>query len=148
MTDRLVKFENVDAAIAEIEQLRHGCTPTGNWSLPQACWHLNQILTYFMTTPARTPMETPPGGPEKLAAILSAGAIPSGIQSPERVLPPANCTDADVTAFITTLQKFKTFAGPFPPHRLFGAMTPEEGKKLNLIHIAHHLSKLIPAAEG
>jgi hypothetical protein len=148
MSDRSLQFENIDGAIAEIEKLRGGCKQTGNWSLPQACWHLNKALTFVMSGAPAAPMETPPDGPQRLAMILGTGKIPGGVQAPERVIPPTTCEDCEVAALITTLEKFKKFDGPFPPHRLFGPLTPEQWQKVNLIHVAHHLSKLVPTTQG
>jgi len=146
-TPRKLRFANVDEAIAEIQRLRKGCTRAGNWSLAQACWHLNTILRYLMK-----PGEFPPDTAEQQARrpiferILATGEIPSGIQAPEHITPPADCDASAIDALIEALTASKSFAGPFAPHRLFGNLTHDEMTRHNLIHCARHLGHLIPTA--
>lgn len=40
--------------------------------------------------------------------------------------------------------RFKAYTGGVHPSPLFGKMSLEEAKKLQLVHCAHHLSFLIP----
>jgi Protein of unknown function (DUF1569) len=141
---RTLQFSSVDEVLADIATLRQGYTQSGNWSLPQACWHLNKALTYFMTPFTGVPPVPTEQARQALQQVLAAGKIPGKIDAPETALPPGDCSDADVTKFVETLNRYKTFQGPYAPHRIFGTMTPEQGQRLSLIHIAHHLSFLSP----
>jgi hypothetical protein len=139
-----LRFADADAVIADIHRLQAGCIKTGNWTLAQACWHLNFALRYFMSPGPHAEVPATAENRQRLEAILSGGKIPGGIQSPDQAVPPPTAGDADIEAFIATLARFKTFNGPFAPHRLFGKLTLEQGRKLALTHSAHHLSYLVP----
>jgi hypothetical protein len=145
---RALRFNSSDEVIADIERLRSvPLVRAGNWSLEQACWHLNVALNYFMS-PGPHPMpNAPPEARENLKRILAGGQIPNGIRSPDQAVPPDVCSADSVDRFIQTLRRLKTFEGPFAPHRLFGPLTLDEGRRLALIHSAHHLSYLIPVSE-
>ena len=139
-------FNSADDVIADVKNLRNGWEQTaGQWSLPQICWHLNIAMQSGMT-PIEGAIETPEQTAMKprLQALLTAGKITGFIPAPERALPPADAGDADINTFLATLDKFKTYPGPFGLHRLFGKMTDDEARRLQLIHCAHHLSYLAP----
>ena len=56
---RQLKFTSADEAIADLERLRVGHErTTGNWTLAQACWHLN-VTTQFVMRPGPYPADTP-----------------------------------------------------------------------------------------
>ncbi len=141
-----LKFENADAVVADIHQLRRGYRQTANWNLPQICWHLNMAMQTSMRPGPHEPIAVDEQRKAMFARILTGGHIPQGIQAPERAVPPANAPDASIDEFIGTLGKFKTFSGPFAPHRLFGSITDSDWIKLHLIHCAHHLGHLVPNA--
>jgi hypothetical protein len=42
------------------------------------------------------------------------------------------------------ISHYKASAGPVIPHRLFGPLTKAEWDRLQLIHVAHHLSFAVP----
>lgn len=141
-----LRYENVDQVIADVKNLRRGWEHTaGQWTLAQACWHLG-----FAMRASMTPGPDVPETPEQLAmkprkdAILAAGRLPMTIQSPERALPPPDAGEEAIDSFLATLEKYKSYPGPFAPHRLFGKLTDDEARRLALIHCAHHLSYLAP----
>jgi hypothetical protein len=43
------------------------------------------------------------------------------------------------------ISHYKASPGPVIPHRLFGPLTKAEWDRLQLIHVAHHLSFAVPA---
>ena len=141
-----LSFADIDAIIADIRRLQRGYVKTGNWTLAQACWHLNATTSYLMSPPPADAAPTPPDAAQRLAAIFAAGKIPDGLVAPEKVVPPEKCGDDSIEAYIATLQRLKTFAGPFTPHRLFGQFTAEQAKKHTLLHATRHLSFLVPTA--
>jgi uncharacterized damage-inducible protein DinB len=141
---RTLQFSSIDEVLADIAALREGYTQSGNWSLPQACWHLNASVNHFMAPFVGTPPVVTEQMRQALQQVLMTGKIPDRLDAPEKAVPPGRCTDADVATFVETLQKYNKFSGPFAPHRLFGAMSIEQRQRHTLIHIAHHLSFLSP----
>jgi hypothetical protein len=147
-TRRPVKFASADDVVADVQRLRSvPYTRSGNWSLEQACWHLNFVTNYFMSPGPHPIPNTPPDAHQNLKSVLAGGQIPTGIRSPDPALPPEACSPDAVDSFIATMQRFKDFPGPFAPHRLFGSLTLEEGRQLTMIHCAHHFSYLVPDSE-
>jgi hypothetical protein len=140
-----LSFADEDAAIADIEQLREGNARTGGWTLGQVCWHLDKTIQARMQ-----PGPFPPNTPEQDARrpiyeqVMASGKLPQGLIAPEHLVPPGDAGDESIDACITTLRQFKNFKGPIAPHRLFGHMSDADAHKQNLIHVAHHLSHLVP----
>ncbi len=75
--------------------------------------------------------------------MLSSGRLPSGIEAPKPVLPPATAGEADIDAFLATVVKLDGELLPVE-HRLFGGVTGDEIRKLQLIHCAHHFGHFRP----
>jgi hypothetical protein len=142
---RELNFDSVDALIADVERLRRGYTRAGNWSLAQACWHLRAAMEFLMR-PGPYPAATPEQEARRpmVEGVLATGRLPTGIQAPETVVPPADCTDADIDGFVERARLFNAHPGPYAPHRLFGQLAVDEMRRLQLIHAAHHLSYLVP----
>jgi len=140
-------FNTEDDVIADVQRLRRGYAQAGSWSLPQTCAHLDKAVQFRMQ-PGPFPAETPEQAKRKEAipALLTARQIPEGLQAPEPMLPPADCGDESIDAFMATIEKYKRFPGPTAPHRIFGQLAEPDARRLNLIHCAHHLSYLTPTA--
>ena len=138
------RYPSIDALISDLRRLERGYVKTGNWSLPQMCFHLNQTTNYLMSPGPHNTSPAPADGPAKLKAILASGQIPGGIEAPQHFLPADDCADASVEELIATLERLKSFAGPFAPHRLFGELSVEDGHRIVLLHAARHLSFLVP----
>jgi hypothetical protein len=141
-----LKFQTVDDAIADVQNLRKGWVQTsGQWTLPQICWHLNMATQTVMA-----PGPQAPDTPEQVAArprlktILEEGRITAVPPAPQRAIPPADAGDEAIDAFLATLEKLKNFPGPFGPHRIFGTIPDDDMRRLALIHCAHHLGYLAP----
>ena len=140
-----LRFADEDAAIADIEQLRRGYARTGGWTLAQICWHLDKTVNLRMQ-PGPHPANTPEQDARRpmYEQVMASGKLPKGIVAPDAIVPPADAGDEAIDACIATLRRFKAFAGPVAPHRLFGHMSDADAHKQNLIHVAHHLSHLVP----
>lgn len=144
---RELNFNSEDDVIAAVSELRRGYAQAGGWSLPQMCAHLDKSVQFRMQ-----PGPFPPTTPEQkarasqLRKTLASGRLPDGIVAPDPMMPPADCGDEAIDAFIATLTRFKTFPGPIAPHRIFGELSDADARRLNLIHCAHHLSYLTPTA--
>jgi hypothetical protein len=124
-------------------QLRRGYTKVGNWSLEQICWHLNTVMTFTMRPGPHDAVAVDETAKATLAKILAGQPLPQ-VTAPERVVPPADAGTDAIDQFLATIERFKTFTGPYAPHRLFGDMPFSDYQRLHLIHSAHHLSHLIP----
>jgi len=140
-----VSYASEDDVINDVKRLRHGYKQAGSWNLPQVCAHLDKAVQFRMQPGPFAP-DTPEQAKnkEKIPGILAAGTIPEGIKAPEPMLPPADCGEASIDAFLVTIEKYKRFPGPTAPHRIFGMLEERDARKLNLIHCAHHLSYLTP----
>jgi hypothetical protein len=146
---RELNFDTPADVIADVERLRGApaCDRCGNWTLEQACWHLN-IATNSVMDGAGAPRV--PNTPEQdamwpaLEQVFATGKIRSGVQGPPRATPPADAPPGAVDEFIATLRRFEAFPGPFGAHRLFGNLSDDQVRRLTLIHAAHHLSHFVP----
>jgi len=142
---RVLSFNTEDDVIVEVQRLRRGYTQAGAWSLPQMCAHLDKAVQFGMQPGPFAP-DTPEQlkDKERVPGILATGKLPEGIKAPEPMLPPADCGDESIDAFLVTIEKYKRFPGPTAPHRIFGKLAEPDARRLNLIHCAHHLSYLTP----
>ena len=140
-----LSFASTEDAIRDIERLSRGYSKCGSWSLPQTCWHLEAVLRFRMV-----PGPFPPNTAEQdarrpvLAQILANGTLPTKIEAPAQALPPAKADDSMIATAIAALRKWDSYSGDIAPHRLFGHLTRNEARRLNLVHAAHHLSYLVP----
>jgi hypothetical protein len=142
---RRLKFADVDAVAAEVGRLRKGYTRAGNWSLPQACRHLQWAMQYSMKpAPERKNVETTRFQWVLLKIILASGKIPAGVQTPERIVPTEDTPEAAIDEFLAALEELKNFTGEFSPHPLLGPIKRRDYVRLHLIHCAHHLGFLSP----
>ena len=144
-----VNYRTEDEVIADVQRLRRGYAQAGAWSLPQMCAHLDKAVQFRMQPGPFAP-DTPEQIEKKrqIPGILAAGKLPDGIPAPEPMLPPADCGEASIDAFVVTIERYKSFPGPTAPHRIFGQLAEPDARRLNLIHCAHHLSYLTPTATG
>ncbi len=140
-----ISFPNEEAVVLEINHLRNGHDRAGNWTLAQVCDHLDKAIQMRMQ-PGSFPPNTAEqeSRKEMFATILKTGQLPDGIEATGPMLPPPECGEDSIDACVARIRQFATFAGPIAPHRLFGHLTDEQARKLNLIHCARHLSFLVP----
>ncbi|MBC7783000.1 MAG: DUF1569 domain-containing protein [Burkholderiales bacterium] len=139
-----LKFDDLDQVAADIQTLRNGYRKSGNWTLAQVCWHLDQAMQLRMKSTPMVP-NTPEQDARKplLEQVLATGALPPGLVAPDSLTPPT-VGETAIDAALETIQKFKNFPGPITQHRLFGNLPDATARRLNLIHCAHHLSHLVP----
>ena len=145
MTERRkLKFADTAAAAAEVERLRKGYTQVGEWTLPQACKHLDMAIRYSMKpAPGRNIKKTfVKWG--LLRLILGLGRIPAGIAAPKHINPPDETPDSAIDDFLGALREMKDFTGEFAPHPMLGKIKRRQYVRLHLIHCAHHLGFLRP----
>ncbi len=142
---RPLVFENCFDVIADVNHLRRGCTPGGNWTLAMVCKHLDTAMKFAMR-PGPYPENAPVQNQNRpaLEDILATGMLPAGIPAPAEAVPPIDTPDSAIDDFLVTLRAYEARTDPYAPHRLFGNLKRFEARKLALIHCAHHLSHLLP----
>lgn len=153
---RVLKFNSLDDALAEARGLlQSGYTMLGQWDLGQICGHcadwlrfpadgyphaaipLNAILWALKSTI----------GPSMRRKIVREGGFRAGKPTmPQTIKPRGQLNDeAGVAALQSAAARFQQHSGPWHASPLFGTMSRDEHLQLQLIHLAHHLSFLIPA---
>jgi hypothetical protein len=155
MERRKLQLGNLDEAVEEAEQLlAKGYRSTGNWNLAQTLGHCSDWL--------RFPMDGYPRAKFPVNFLLAIARWTIGKSASRKLLrdrtfPPGRPTMSetvkqplatqDATAlkdFKQTVERFKSFTGQPQASPLFGALTYDQHLELQLIHIQHHLSFLIP----
>jgi Protein of unknown function (DUF1569) len=140
-----LRYSSETDLLADVSRLRKGYKQTATWNLQQICCHLAKAMEFSMR-PGPFPEVTDEQRARRgvLDSVLASGQLPGGINAPDPMMPPADCTDAEIDRMLLTLEKARTYPGPFGPHRLFGPLTNDEARRLRFIHAAHHFSYLIP----
>ncbi len=152
---RFVSFDNWDEVLDELHRLQTGgYQAVGKWNLAQICKHLNDWLSFPMDgfPVAPLPMRwmlmvlRVGFGKRLLRGILEKGRMASGGPTMNNtVYPSDSATDADaVRQLEDTIRRFDNFRGNIHPSPVFGAMDKATAARLQLVHMAHHLSFLIP----
>jgi hypothetical protein len=148
VTPRDLQFVNFDEALAEVDRLhRDGYERAGNWGLAQVCDH----LTYFIDCSLDGAKFRVPWllrvlfGRKLLRRILASGRMRAGAFTPQRPLPlPGTNEEAAIARFRAAVQRLLAHPGEMHDSPFFGYLTPEEWRRLHLIHSAHHLGFLKP----
>ena len=145
---RPLQIDSFDALRAEVARLRAGYARAGQWSLEQACYHLEHSMISAMRPVPYVP-NTPEqdGRRELFAGVMRDAKIPDGLVAPPDTAPPSDVPGETIDSFLETIDRLERHAGPFSPHRLFGNLPPDVRKRHQLVHAAHHLSFLIPTAK-
>jgi hypothetical protein len=144
---RALRYPDFNAVKTDVQNLRtKDYQQLGNWTLSQIAWHLNKAFEFPLNTPATDPTDEQRAFRPALEQFLSTGSLPAGIKAPDIAVPPATANDSDVDALLATLDRAAAHNRP-AQHRRFGPLTAEEFHRLSLLHCAHHLSYLLPAAE-
>jgi hypothetical protein len=143
---RRLKFDSIDEVIAEIARLRPGYRQLRNWNLPMMGRHITLTIERFLMPPANS-VPTPDEAARKAAfvdVVLATFRPPPGLIPPPDLMPPPDCTEADIDRAISALEKLKSYPHPLVAMGAMGPVSIDEFRRLNLIHIAHHLGYLIP----
>jgi hypothetical protein len=142
---RNIQFENEDACIADIENLRAGARAGGAWSLGQTCWHLNFPVAHSLREPKNS--EPTPEQVKRQAFVekVIASGWPQGASAPKEMVPPADAGDETIDELIASLRNMKKYSAAYVDALLFGPVATSKFRKFALIHAAHHLSFFEPA---
>jgi hypothetical protein len=148
-----LSFATLDDVVRDAERLHAGgYVKAGNWDLAQACNHLADWLTYPVDGFPRPPLPirvvlwavSKAMGRGMLEKYLRDG-MPAGKPTmPQSVHPPGEDPAAAVARLKQAAERFDRHDGDFLPSPLFGRLTPDEAKRVQLAHCAHHLSFLVP----
>lgn len=152
---RNLSFTCLQDAVNEAQFLLNGgYQQTGNWNLAQVLGHCNDWLSFPMDGYPPPPLLLSPViwlarhilGNSMRRKILLSGKMQSGAPTmPKTVKKPNFSDDARmVQLFADTVKRFEQFTGRLHASPLFGTMTNEEHKRLQIIHLQHHLSFLVP----
>ena len=145
---RELEFRSFDEAMADVERLaRFGYTREGDWNLQQMCTHLTDAFKrsidgfdYALPWLVRQIF-----GPIVLRKILRIRKLPPGFQLPQSEVPPAGGdASACVESLRRSIERFENHRGEMAAHPFFGPQPREIWRRLHLIHVAHHLSYLVP----
>lgn len=149
---RTLTFESLDEVGPDVVRLLAGHFTVGRWSLAQICNHLELAI--------RLPMEGVPVkwswfyrrtvGPLARRVAFWLRWIPEAVRVPGVYLPPPSALDAarEADALAATIDRFRSFAGPFDEHPLLGRLSGDQWRRFHCLHCAHHLSFAIPADEA
>ncbi len=151
---RKLRLATFDEAIAEIERLRSGPYERGGvWSLTQICDHLGNTIDAGLNatlqplypwvvraTVMRVVFET----------LLFTEYMPSGAPAPAEIQPTCGgeYDPALIDRCLQMLAIVRDRTEPIPPSPLVTGMTLDKWKKLQRIHLAHHLAFLKPSEPG
>ncbi|MFN0054445.1 MAG: DUF1569 domain-containing protein [Planctomycetales bacterium] len=148
VTRRELSYGSVEEVLADVDRLEAGCNRSGNWDLPQTCSH----LAFFVEGALEGGAFSVPWllrklfGRPILRRILSQGRMKTGVPAPKESVPTTGeGIAADPTAvdrLRRALKRMWDHQGEFHDSPFFGHLTPEEWRRLTLIHCAHHLSFL------
>ncbi|APW62399.1 DUF1569 domain-containing protein [Paludisphaera borealis] len=145
---RTIRYGSLDEVMPDVERLLEGHTTVGAWSLAQICRHLATVARRVVDMPASTPSDPSQWvGEDKKRQVLESGAIPEGLPGPPEIMP-LETLDAreEAEGLRQAIAHYRASAGPVIPHRLFGPLTKAEWDRLQLIHLAHHLSFAVPTS--
>jgi hypothetical protein len=146
---RTIAFKSLDDVMPDVERLLEGQTTVGNWSLAQILLHVATVMRRVVDLPASTPHD--PSlvvGEEKKRQVFESGMIPEGLPGPPEVMPVNTLSEREEAEGLRqAIAHYKDSSGPVIAHRLFGPLSKPEWDRLQLIHVAHHLSFAIPVEE-
>ncbi|MBL8890899.1 MAG: DUF1569 domain-containing protein [Planctomycetaceae bacterium] len=155
MDRRQLEFRNLDDAVQDARRLlQSGYQQAGNWNLSQVLGHCTDWLSFPLDGYPR-PMfpinwllwmaKITVGGGMRKKILRDRAFKPGSPTMPVTVKSTDPNQDAiAVEQFERMVERFKRHRGPVHGSPLFGKMTYEEHADLQVIHLQHHLSFLVP----
>jgi hypothetical protein len=143
---RPLTYASLDDVMPDVERLLNGHTTVGSWSLAQICRHLSTAMRRVVDLPASTPSDPSKWVPaEKKQQVFESGLLPEGMPGPPEIMPLETLGEREEAEGLRqAISYYKASPGPAIPHRIFGPLTKDEWDRLQLIHLAHHLSFAVP----
>jgi hypothetical protein len=153
---RELRFADLAEAVRYAEALRSGhYVQAGRWDLAQVCGHLAEWLSFPLDGFPRLPVGLRlllrllrhTIGRRELRRLLATGRMPAGRPTlRETVPPPGGDEAAAVERLARAVARFEAHTGPLHPAPLFGELSREQWRQLQLIHCGHHLGFLRAAS--
>lgn len=145
---RELSFEDFESVLVDVQQLHEdGYDCVGAWDLAQICKHLAATLNGSVNgLPFKAPwyVRLTVGRLAK-RQVLRSGRMPEGVKIPVQFAPkPGGDPDRAVRQLQKAVGRFTEYDGAYADHPFFGKLTPDQWRRLHLVHCAHHLSFLIP----
>ncbi len=156
---RELTFSSLEDAVFDASRLlTDGYRQAGKWNLAQVLGHCTDWLGF--------PIRGYPPSPLPIRGLLWMMKVTMGrsmfnkIVRERRFAPgsptlPATVKHASpeedaaaLESFKKTVREFQDFRGQPFPSPLFGRLTLEEHRELQIIHLQHHLSHLVPLSDG
>jgi len=154
---RNLHFTSLDDAVIDARMLlKSGYTQAGNWNLAQVLGHCNDWLRFPVDGYPQTPLPIRFAlwtakctiGRSMRTKILLAGRMKAGKPTLPITVKPASFSDDTrmVEELADQVLRFEQWNGQLHESPLFGRMTKEEHRRLQIIHLQHHLSFLVPSS--
>ena len=145
---RTIRYASLDDVMFDVEGLLRGHATVGNWSLAQVCRHLATVMRRVVDLPASTPHDPSAWVPEdRKRQVLESGMLPEGLPGPPEIMPTETLGEREEAERLrAAIAHYRASPGPVIPHRIFGPLSRDEWDRLQLIHLAHHLSFAVPKA--
>jgi hypothetical protein len=143
---RSISYQRFDEIMPDVERLLHGHTTVGKWSMAQICRHVATVMRRVVDLPASTPADPSLRvSDQQKRQVLESGELPEGLPGPPELMPADNLDEQEeVEGLRQAIAHYQASPGPVMTHRLFGPLTKDEWDRLQLIHVAHHLSFIVP----
>ena len=146
---RTLRYASLDEVMPDVERLLRGHTTVGQWSLAQIFRHLATVMRRVVDLPASTPHDPSAWvSEERKRQVFESGMLPEGLPGPPEIMPTETLGDREEAEGLrAAIAHYRASPGPVIPHRIFGPLSRDEWDRLQLIHLAHHLSFAVPKAE-
>jgi hypothetical protein len=151
---RQLRFDTLTDAVQDAETLlASGYDKLGKWSLGQCCGHLANWMSYPIDGFPKIPFFLQPVmwlmrktiGRSKFETYVRDQSFPPGKPTISQSVPTPDADDAAGVAMLrAAAERYEAHTGYIHPSPLFGPLTKDEARKMQLVHCAHHLSFLVP----
>jgi Protein of unknown function (DUF1569) len=151
---RQLKFDTLADAVRDAETLlANGYDAVGKWTLAQCCGHLANWMSYPIDGFPKIPLVIQPAfwvlrktiGRSKYETYVREQSFPAGKPTIPQSIPAPGGDDREAVAKLrAAVERYEAHTGPIHPSPLFGPLTKDEARKIQLVHCAHHLSFLVP----
>jgi hypothetical protein len=145
-TPRDLEFTSEQQIIDDVQRLRRGWQAVGNWTLPQACYHLGLAPQNFLRQPAEIePNAEQKRRQERLAQLNASGAMPRGLPIAPGTEPPPDAGDGAIDQLMAGMQALAAYRNSHADFGPFGPVPTEMFRQFIYLHSANHLSNFYPS---
>src|SRR5437870_2842931 len=104
---RNLRYKTAEEVIDDIESLQaNPHDRCGQWSLSQACYHLDKATRRALQLIPHTP-NTPEqeDRAKNLTGVLHSGKLPQGVKGPDDIMPGPEVGEDAIASFLSTLRE-------------------------------------------